>query len=338
MSDQKVEPLRQVAFETEISYYLRELPTIMTLNQLRIFDVVAKHSNLTLAAHEMRISQPSISKQLKALQDDYGVRFYTRGIQGIELTEEGRRFWNAVRPILFQIDDLKSAVRGRNGKQRVSSLRIAAGESPSVSLIPKLLKAFKQTHPEVQLFLRTNDALTIEQMVANKAVEFAIATNASTDPHVTSEQFAAAQIAAVVASGNPLAKQKSISQKDLSAIPVITKVGRRICNHIEEQLGIRLNVVLECESVEAVKAAVKTGLGMGFQYRDAVKSDLRNGHLSAISLPILKKLRVNWFILCRKDDDLSANAKDFLALLRSGPNHQVEQFSREFKTSSISGS
>ena len=64
----------------------------MTLNQLRIFDIVAKHSNITSAAHEMHISQPSISKQLKALQEGYGLKLYTRGVQGIKLTDEGRQF------------------------------------------------------------------------------------------------------------------------------------------------------------------------------------------------------------------------------------------------------
>jgi DNA-binding transcriptional LysR family regulator len=299
----------------------------MTLNQLRIFDIVAKHSNITLAAHEMRISQPSISKQLKALQDSYGVKFYTRGVQGIKLTDEGRQFLDAVRPILFQIDDLEKMIRNRKAGKTISSLRIAAGESPSVSLVPQLLKSFKQSHPTVQLFLRTNDSLTIEQLVLTNAVELAITTNSSVDGQIVSEQFFAAEVAAVVAAGSPLRGPGTMTLKELSAIPVITKVGRRICNQIEKQLDLKLNIVLECESVEAVKAAVKAGIGMGFQYRDAIESDLRNGHLKDISIPVLKKLRVNWYILSKRDKSLSGNAKDFLALLHGSVDHRKEQFS-----------
>jgi len=296
----------------------------MTLNQLRIFEVVAKHSNITMAAQEMRISQPSISKQLKALQDDYGVKFYTRGIQGIQLTDEGRRFLDALRPILFQLNDLEQTTRKQSRKERLDCLKIAAGESPSVSLIPKLLKAFKQTHPEVQLYLRTNDSHTIEQMVATNAVELAITTSASTEPYVASQQFVAAEVAAVVAAGSPLGKKKMVSLNDLHAIPVITKVGRRICNQIEEQLGFKLNIVLECESVEAVKAAVKAGLGMGFQYRDTIASDLCSGHLVDVSIPLLKRLRVNWFIQYGAHRQLSRNARDFLTLLLRSFNHPAE--------------
>ena len=299
----------------------------MTLNQLRIFDIVAKHSNITSAAHEMHISQPSISKQLKALQEGYGLKLYTRGVQGIKLTDEGRQFLDAVRPILFQIDDLEKTIKDRRAGKTVGALRIAAGESPSVSLVPQLLKSFKQSHPTVPLFLRTNDSLTIEQLVLTNAVELAITTNASVDGQIVSEQFFAAEVAAVVGAGSSLRGPRTISLKELSAIPVITKVGRRICNQIEQQLDLKLNIVLECESVEAVKAAVKAGIGMGFQYRDTIESDLRNGHLKDISIPVLKKLRVNWYILSKKDNSLSRNAKDFLALLHSSVNHAKEQFS-----------
>jgi DNA-binding transcriptional LysR family regulator len=105
---------------------------------------------------------------------------------------------------------------------------------------------------------------------------------------------------------------------------VITKVGRRICNQIEQQLGIQLNIVLECESVQAVKAAVKAGIGLGFQYREAIEPELRNGQLIDVPIPFLKKLRVNWYILRRKDEPLSKNAIDFLALL-----HNVSMIKRD---------
>jgi len=158
------------------------------------------------------------------------------------------------------------------------------------------------------------------------AVELAITTNASVDTQIVSEQFFAAEVAAVVAAGSPLSGPRTITLKELSAIPVITKVGRRICNQIEQQLDLKLNIVLECESVEAVKAAVKAGIGMGFQYRDAIESDLRNGYLRDISIPVLKKLRVNWYILSKRDNSLSGNAKDFLALLHGSVDHPKEQF------------
>jgi DNA-binding transcriptional LysR family regulator len=79
----------------------------MTLHQLRIFGAVAKHLNVTKAAHEVRISQPTVSKQLRLLEEEFRVKFYSRVGQGIELTEEGRRFWQAVQPILMGVNELR---------------------------------------------------------------------------------------------------------------------------------------------------------------------------------------------------------------------------------------
>jgi DNA-binding transcriptional LysR family regulator len=79
--------------------------------------------------------------------------------------------------------------------------------------------------------------------------------------------------------------------------------------------------VLECESVEAVKGAVKAGIGMGFQYRDTIESELQSGQLSVVPISVLNDLRVNWFILRRNNKSLSMNAKDFLALLHNNFHH-----------------
>jgi hypothetical protein len=79
----------------------------------------------------------------------------------------------------------------------------------------------------------------IEQLIVTNAVDLAITTNASLDTQIVSEQFFAAEVAAVVAAGSPLSGPRTITLKELSAIPMITKVRRRICNQIEQQLDLR---------------------------------------------------------------------------------------------------
>lgn len=288
----------------------------LTLNQLRIFQLVAKYSNITRAAQEMRISQPSISRHLKALQEHFGVKFLTRSVHGIKLTNEGCQFLDAVKPILLQIDVLENIISNKGVEKKASYLKFGAGESPSISLMPKLFRLFNQTHPKVQLFLRTNHDQAIEQMLERSEVEIAITTSPSVNSKFVSEPFLSAEVVAVVSSRSPLSKKRKFSLQDLSTIPVITKVSRRIASQIERQLGIKLNIVLECESVEAIKAAVNANIGIGFLYRDTVELDLRHGYLRKINMPPLKKLDAKWYILYKKGGAFSPNAKDFLALLR----------------------
>lgn len=288
----------------------------MTFNQLKIFETVAKHSNLSRAADEMRISQPSISKQLRALQDDYGIRLYIRSVHGVRLTTFGHQFRDIARPILQQIQELEDFITSKSVKSSPKSLKIAAAESPSVSLIPKLFKAFKESHPRVQLFLRTGDGQALEQLVTNGETELAISTSPSMNSQLTSEPFFSAEVVAVVSAKNPLGKKKNISVQELAGTPVVTKVGRRISTQLQQQLGIKLNIVLECESMEALKAAVQSDIGMGFLYRGTVEADLWNRNLREVNVPALKQSEIKWYVLFRKTKILSPNAKDFLSILR----------------------
>ena len=294
----------------------------MTINQLKIFDLAAKYSNLTRVARELRISQPSITKQLKALEEDYGVKLYTRSVQGIKLTTLGQRFRDAIKPILLQLHDVENLLSNHVGKGKTSSLTIAAGESPSVSLMPGLFKAFKQTHPKVQLFLRTGDLETLEQVLATDEVEIAITTTLPLDNRFISESFFSAEVVAVAASTSPLSKRKNYNLQELSTVPVISKVGRRISSYIEQQAGIKLNIVLVCESVEAVKAAVMADIGMGFLYRNTVLAELQSDNLREIKLPLKKHLNIKWYTMYKKKRVLSSSAKDFLALLDQTFRHQ----------------
>ena len=76
----------------------------MTLHRLKIFETVARHLNITRASKELRISQPSVSKQLKSLQEFYAVKLFKKVGRSIELTNEGRLFEEETREILFRLD------------------------------------------------------------------------------------------------------------------------------------------------------------------------------------------------------------------------------------------
>jgi DNA-binding transcriptional LysR family regulator len=74
----------------------------MTLHQLRIFESVTRHLNITRASKELHMSQPAVSQQLKLLERQLAERLIVRTRHGVELTEQGRAFLDAVRPIIAQ--------------------------------------------------------------------------------------------------------------------------------------------------------------------------------------------------------------------------------------------
>ena len=75
----------------------------MNLHQLKLFECVVRHLNITKASVALHISQPSVSQQLRLLEDEFGTKFFIRLNQGVELTAEGEEFFKAIRPLLVTV-------------------------------------------------------------------------------------------------------------------------------------------------------------------------------------------------------------------------------------------
>src|SRR5688500_3309372 len=111
----------------------------MTLHQLRVFEIVARSLSITKAARQLRISQPTLSKQLKLLEREYGPLHQKSG-RGIKLTSEGFRFWHSIEPILVQLSELEKDFKNDGQKNNSIILGIGATPSPSTLLLPRVLK------------------------------------------------------------------------------------------------------------------------------------------------------------------------------------------------------
>lgn len=287
----------------------------LTFHQLKIFDAVAKHLSITKAARDTRISQPSISKQLRLLEEEYGVKFHTRVGQGIRLTGQGQEFWKTIQPILHQIESLKSTFP-LTEKERWFS--IGATYSPSVYFVPDVLRIFRQTYGDVQPVIRTGDSRLVEQMVLSFDAEVGIITYPSYHPRLIVESFRAGEIAAVVDARHPLAKKRRLMTDEFATAPFIVKIGGRI-ETLLKQKKLNLHVIMKCESGEAVKAAVESGLGIGLIYREYVEHGLRRGYLKTLEIPCLKEIEFKWFIIYRKGEQLSRHAEYFIRVLNQLP-------------------
>lgn len=289
----------------------------MTLHQLRIFSSIAKCLNVTKASAELHISQPSVSQQVKLLQQEYGVTFYKKTPRGIRLTDDGRLFLKEIEPILVQFDLLKKKCRAR---AKVESLTVGGSHSPSSSFLPLVASIFKKDHPEAKLTLRTDNSDVVERMVIDSEVEIGVITNSLASPHLFYEPCREEELVFFAPQEHPLAKRKNVSLDDLGSVSlVLLKKGplrafHRILNQIEEK-GLHLNVTMYCESSDARKASVKAGMGLGLTYRDVVQAEIERKEFKVIRFPGLV-MRAESHIIYHKERPLSAYAQSFLALLR----------------------
>jgi DNA-binding transcriptional LysR family regulator len=281
----------------------------MTLHQLKIFECVVRHLNITKASAALHISQPSVSQQLKLLEEEFRTRFFVRLKQGVELTSEGEEFFNGIQPLLAEAENLEKRFKGGLASDTVP-LIVGGSHNVSVNVLPKLLAAFKESHPSVQFILETNNSPVIERRLLAGELEIALITNPSHRAEIGYEPYEEMEVVAFCLPTNPLA-QKKRTLKELSECPLVLRSGGRT-ERMFTNLGYKVNIAFRCELSSAVKAAVRVGMGVGILYRNAVASRVARGNLKLINVPELKAMSIKSFIAYDRRKPLSPIAQQFL--------------------------
>lgn len=220
----------------------------------------------------------------------------------------------------MQVDKIKEQFERITTEAELETLHIGGCDSSSVSLLPSVIWAFKKTRPEIQLFIQTEISAVLEQMVLNSELDLALIHNPSHTAALVYEPYREESVLAVVSPGHPLAGKKNLSLAKLVKESIIVKSGKASPSTTEKFIkeagkrGYELNATVFCETADAVKAVVKTGLGIGILHSDIAESDIRRGELKTIKVPELNR-RIETFIIYHKQHPLSPNAKDFLKVL-----------------------
>jgi len=294
----------------------------MTLHQLKIFEAVAEHLNITKVSRKLQVSQPSVSKQLRLLEQEYGLKFYVKSGREIKLTQEGQLFQVTVKPILEQVEGLKRTFENRVAEGRAKSLIVGSSPSPAAFFLSAVLRSFVELHPTVHPTLRTGYPHAIKEMILNAEVDIALTITLPDHPQIIAEPIHSEEIVAVVSSRHPLAKKGRLNEAELAQAPFVIMKGGRIAEEIEK-MGLKLNVVMWCDSVEPIKEYVQAGLGVGLFYRGSAEAGLREGYFKVIEIPRLKDIRVTYFVIYRKGIPLSTNGQDLLTLLRQWSKNPI---------------
>jgi len=315
---------------------------MLTLHRLELFASVAKHQSLTKAADENFISQPGISTQIKLLEQEYGAKLYTRTSRGVVLTPKGISLLKEVDAILSLIQNLPKKINRSAVNTRVDALTVGGTASTSSLFLPSLLAKFKRLHPKTQIELRTNGNPQIEGMVLNSRVDIALVTLPPNSSRLIAERYEHGKGVAFAAPDFRLPKKGDLTLQELPLLPLVIRNVLRESRAREflkscEGLGVKLNIAMRCESPDAVKTAVRAGIGVGILFEDFVKSDIQKGMFRLVKIHGVD-LTTSSFIIYRKDLPLSPAARRFRALLRARLRQQTARGSsrRTWKESFLS--
>ena len=314
----------------------------MTFRQFTAFAAVAKHLNVTKAANMLHVSQPSLSKHLKALEENFKIRLFARHPRGIKLTDEGHEFFRDIEPILAQLDKINRRYLNGFAQKQSGPLKVGGTYGPASRILPSLLAVFKKNHPLVDVTLRTNSGGTIHQQILQGDLEIAVCSRApSPSSMLYSEPYVPMKLVAFAAKSHPAAKKKELTLFDLEHIPLIVRVDNdlpspthTILNGLRKQ-GYQLNVGMRCESPEAVQSAVAQELGIGMLYYDAVKAAIERGSFKIVPIRGLE-IEAQSYIIFHNERPLSPNAEEFLKLLRDWRDEQDTKKTKQSSSSHIS--
>src|ERR1700761_3367591 len=264
--------------------------------RLKVFRVVATHLNFSRAAEELLLTQPAVTQQIKALEDEYGVPLFDRSGGRIALTPGGAALLPFAEKLKAISHEAFAAVASAAGKHG-GKLALGASQTIGQYLLPKLVAGFLRENPRISITAASgNSDAMLEALVAHR-IQLALIEGPALRKDIHVEPFMEDQMVLVVPASHEWADHE-IDISLLKAAPLLMREfgsgSRRVVENALAKAGLKkkeINVRMELDSTEGLLSAVEAGLGVTFVSIWAVRN--------LISLGTLKKARVRNLKLSR---------------------------------------
>jgi DNA-binding transcriptional LysR family regulator len=295
---------------------------IMTLEQLRVFVEVAERLHMTQAAQALNLTQPAASAAVHALETRLDTPLFDRVGRRLELTDAGRVFLPEAKAILAKVLTAEQALADLHGLLR-GRLRLWASQTIAGYWLPRFLYEFHAVHPGVTIELHIGNSLQVARAVLDGDADLGFVEGDIDEPLLVQIPVAVDQLVVVVGTSHALAAPNAVEFSHiLAARWVLREKGsgtRQVFEDALRQSGfdpVRLDVVMELPSNEAVSGVVEAGGGVTALSRLVVADKLAAGKL--VELPFGYSGRR--FVALRHGDRHRGRAESaLLDLMRRAP-------------------
>nr|YP_010537210.1 lysR transcriptional regulator [Hemiaulus sinensis]UYC30997.1 lysR transcriptional regulator [Hemiaulus sinensis] len=273
-----------------------------TLQQLRILKAVASEKSFTRAAEILFVSQPSLSKQIKILENRLGILLLNRENNTISLTEAGKVFLQYSERILALCEESCRALNDvKNGDR--GNLTVGASQTIGTYLMPRVLALFAQNYPQINIKVQVDSTRIIAKNVVNREIEIAVVGGDVPDElkkNLEIESFVEDELILIIPKSHPFAlqKRKRINKDDLYHLNFITlnstSTIRKFIDNILMQNDIetkQFNIIMQLNSIEGIKTAVSLGLGAAFVSSSAIEKEIKLKTVEIITIENIKITR-----------------------------------------------
>lgn len=289
----------------------------MEFHQLTYFLAAAQTENFRKAAELSLVAQSALSRQIAALEDELGVALFTRKNKRVTLTPAGQEFAIRVRNAMEELQEGQQWLMQLQAGQR-GTLLIGCIESLTTAFLPETFAAFHQRYPDVRLKVRVNHTDELITSVEQGEVELGLIL----DPRLQSELLIVKELFRqplhlLISARHPLARTHAtgVTLEQAIAEPLLlldesSRMGQ-ITKRIFAQRGLRVQPLVEIESVEGLKEMVRQGIGVTLTLPALIRPSQVGSDLAL--LPILDLAEEFVFALVyRRIGSISRIAREFI--------------------------
>lgn len=286
----------------------------MELRVLAYFVAAAQEGNITRAARQMHITQPTISKQLKDLERELGHALFTRSNYNIKLTEAGQLFKKRAEDLLALAQKTKDEFKTFDSTLQ-GDIYIGSAESDSIKHFAKAVRSVQKHHPHLCCHLHSGNEADATERLDKGLLDFALVTNrVNTTKYEYMELPFYDKWGLVMRENNPLSRKKSVALKELPKLPLI-------CSRqwLEQDAGAwlgdspALHVTATYNLAYNAAFFVRENIGLALTYDKLINTTPGSG---LCFRPVSGAPTAKMYIIWRKNQILSQGAKILLDELK----------------------
>ena len=287
----------------------------MDFDQLEIFLEVARLSSFSRAAEKRFRTQPAVSSQIRAIEEEVGARLLDRSGGRVSLTAAGKLFFKYAeetierrKTILTEIAETERVPRGE--------IVVGANEGTCLHILPEVFAQFKRDYSNVSVSIKRSDYAKILESIIENAVDFGVVSLPVNDNRLEAQLVHRDHLVVIVAPGHPLAVKKTVSVAEVATCPlVLPELGhtRDALDALFYDHHVKPHIAMELDSSELLKRFVAAGVGIGFIARSNIEEDIRAKALVALTIADVHMTR-DLALVFRKDRTLSRAARAFMEI------------------------
>ncbi len=294
----------------------------MDLRQLEIFVKVAELGSFSKAAEALFLTQPTVSEHIRTLEDELGVRLLDRLGRGAAVTKGGALLLSYAQRLLALSREARQAMESFQGRMS-GDLLVGASTIPGEYILPGLIGRFKEKFPDIAITLLIGDSQAVTEWVSEGRAEIGVVGARSGHRAVEFRELMPDDIVLIVSSAHPWHGRKQATIEELRGEPLLLRERgsgtRAALERALTEAGTDLaafRVVGEMGSTQAIKQAVKVGVGVSLVSRRAVEEECRSGSVWCLRIKDLKIARA-FYLATHRERSRSPLAEAFRAFVEA---------------------